>query len=235
MTSPSATPKPKIAAVVPALDEAATIAAVVRALKSAPSVSEVIVVDDGSTDRTAAVARAAGADQVISLGARSGKGNALRQGIASTDASVLLFCDADFLGFGPEHAESLIAPVVSGQAMMCVGLRDRGPFIVAFERLLPWIGGERALRREVFESVPPELLSGFRVELALNASCRAKALPVAAVVSWGVSQRRKIQKRGLLRGLWDYFGMLWEMAHVLVVLRLRRDELRGTDYSKTLS
>ena len=110
--------------------------------------------------------------------------------------------------------------------MMCVGLRDRGPAVIALERLLPCIGGERALRREVFESVPPELLDGFRVELALNASCRAKQLPVATVVSWGVGQRRKMQKRGLFRGLKDYFGMVWDMTQAVVALRLRRAELR---------
>lgn len=214
MTSPSATIE--IAAIVPALNEEQTIAAVVRALKSAPSISEVVVVDDGSTDRTAEVARTAGADRVISLPTRSGKGNALCQGVAATAAPVLLFCDADFLGFGPEHAEALVAPVLSGQAMMCVGLRDRGPLVIALEKLLPKIGGERALRREVFESVPPERLAGFRVELALNAACRAKRLPVATVVSKGVGQRRKIEKRGLFRGLYDYFGMVWDLIQATV-------------------
>jgi hypothetical protein len=109
---------------------------------------------------------------------------------------------------------------------MCVGLRDRGPVIIALEKLLPKIGGERALRREVFESIPPDLLEGFRVELALNAACQAKDLPVASVVSWGVGQRRKIEKRGLFRGLVDYSGMVWDLAQAVVTLRLRRAELR---------
>lgn len=225
MTSPSAITK--VAAIIPALNEEPTIAAVVRALKSAPSISEVIVVDDGSHDRTAATARAVGADKVISLPTQSGKGNALSQGVAATDAQVLLFCDADFLGFGPEHAESLLKPVLSGRAMMCVGLRDRGSVITALERFLPRIGGERALRREVFESVPPKLLAGFQVELALNASCRARGLPVESVVSRGLSQRRKTQKRGLIRGVIDYFGMVWDLVRAVVVLKLHRAELRS--------
>lgn len=226
MTSPCGAAKPRVAAIIPALDEEPTIAAVIGALKAAPSIDEVIVVSDGSADRTAVAARAAGADLVIELPERSGKGNALAQGVAATAAPVLLFCDADFLGFGPEHAEVLLLPVLAERARMCVGLRDRGPWLTYLERLLPFIGGERALRREVFEAIPEDLRAGFRVELALNAACRANSSPVATAVSWGVSQRRKIQKRGLISGLIDYFAMVLELGHAVVVLHLRRKELQ---------
>ena len=68
----------KVAAVIPAYNEERTVASVVRAVREAPSISEVIVVDDGSTDRTAQVARQAGA-RVVHLETNVGKGGAMKR------------------------------------------------------------------------------------------------------------------------------------------------------------
>ncbi len=88
---------PTIAAIVPARDAAATVAACVSALRTgvvAPL--EVIVVDDGSRDRTAAIAREAGAD-VISRSHPGGPAAARNAGAALARGDVLLFVDADVI------------------------------------------------------------------------------------------------------------------------------------------
>jgi hypothetical protein len=69
----------RLAIVVPALDEEASIAEVVAAFRAVPAVDEVVVVDNASRDRTAECARAAGAHVLIE--ARPGYGSALRSGI----------------------------------------------------------------------------------------------------------------------------------------------------------
>jgi glycosyltransferase involved in cell wall biosynthesis len=221
MTSPSA--RAEVAAIVPAFNEEKTVGAVVRVLKSCPSIGEVIVVSDGSTDRTADEARAAGADRVLHLPVNKGKGGAMRHAASFTDAAILFFCDADLLGFKPGHAEAIIRPVAEGKLAMCVGLRDRGPMLTALEAYLPLISGERALRRKIFDAVPDRHLSGFGVEVALNYVCRANRLPYGAVPEKGLRLVRKMQKVGVLKGLVGYVSMSFQILRTMIAVRLDRN------------
>ncbi|HET9299064.1 MAG TPA: glycosyltransferase family 2 protein [Candidatus Polarisedimenticolaceae bacterium] len=114
----------RVTAVIPALDEEEAIAGVVRAVRSA-LVSEVIVVDNGSTDCTAERARRAGA-RVVSQPLR-GYGRACRAGVdaASSLAEVLVFLDGDGSDC-PEVMDRLLAPLEAGTHDFVIGSRIRG-------------------------------------------------------------------------------------------------------------
>lgn len=87
----------------------------------------VLVIDDGSTDATASRARAAGAE-VISLDENRGLGAAVRVGLAAAidrGAGAVAFCDADG-EYPPEKLDSLVAPVLAGQADYVAGSRFLG-------------------------------------------------------------------------------------------------------------
>ncbi|HEU0051045.1 MAG TPA: glycosyltransferase family 2 protein, partial [Patescibacteria group bacterium] len=155
-----------VAAVIPAFNEANTIGHIIPILKTSGFFSEVIVVDDGSTDETMNVAKKAGA-QVIQLKKNGGKGSAMRAGVEAAHAPIIFFCDADVLGLTREHLRHLITPVQTRELAMCVGIRDRGWIGTWLARHLPLIGGERVLRREIFSSIPVSYLRGFRAELAM--------------------------------------------------------------------
>ncbi len=220
--------RPRVAAIVPAYNEEKTLGDVVRALKATASIDEVIVVSDGSGDHTAEEAEKSGADRVVRLEKNVGKGGALLSGVRSTAAEILFFCDADFLGLTPLHVERLLAPVLNGRLKMCTGLRDRGPIVTRLIARLPLLSGERALRREVIESVPPRFLDGFRVEMALNYACRVRAWPYGSIPTMGVSQVHKTQKIGLWRGLLAYGKMGWEIGEGLVRVNLAKQEFLRT-------
>jgi glycosyltransferase involved in cell wall biosynthesis len=113
---------PRIVAVIPALDEEASIGLLLGAMPAL--VSQVVVVDNGSHDRTAAVAQAAGA-RVVSE-PRRGYGQACLAGIAAaTDADVLLFLDGDGSD-DPQQATAVLAPILAGEADLVIGSRVLG-------------------------------------------------------------------------------------------------------------
>ena len=92
---------PSLSIVIPAYNEAERLTSTLCALEAHPAASdaELIVVDDGSTDRTAEVAHSLLDDrpgaQVISLAENRGKGAAVRTGVAAATGSIIVFMDAD--------------------------------------------------------------------------------------------------------------------------------------------
>lgn len=162
--------------VMAALDEAASVAEVVRSLPSTVCGldTECLLVDDGSTDATAEVARSAGA-LVCSLASNLGQGVALRSGYrlaALRGAQVVVTMDADGQ-FDPDEMAGLVEPVVAGRADMVQGSRRLGASqttdrlraagVIVFGALVSALtgaritdpaNGYRAFRPEVPQRVP---------------------------------------------------------------------------------
>ncbi|MBU1033048.1 MAG: glycosyltransferase family 2 protein [Patescibacteria group bacterium] len=217
------TPKKSVvAAIVPAYNEEETIGPVVKALSDSKMFRDIIVISDGSTDRTVELAKKNGATLAHQFPINRGKGAALQHGVAHTDAPIVFFCDADLRGFTIKHIEGVIKPVVDGKLAMNVALRDRGKFFMKIAHHLPLIGGERAMQRHIFENVPDKYLQGFMIESALNYFCRSRGLPYGAVACFGLSMRRKMEKVGFVRGLWGYFVMGLQIAKAMIIVRWSR-------------
>ncbi|GLW66786.1 glucosyl-3-phosphoglycerate synthase [Actinomadura rubrobrunea] len=141
----------RISVVLPARDEEATVGAIVAAIREdlverAPLVDEIVVIDSRSTDRTAAVAAAAGArvvaqDAVLpEHGRMSGKGEALWKSLAVTAGDVIVFVDADLRGFTSSYVTGLLGPLLTDPAVGYVkGCYDRP--LVAGDRPIEGGGG----------------------------------------------------------------------------------------------
>ncbi len=113
----------KIVAVIPALNEEGSIGRVVAAVPR-DLVAEIIVVNNGSTDRTAEVASAAGARVVTEL--ERGYGAACKAGLdAAADADILVYLDGD-ASDRPEELVNVLDPVVRGEADLVIGSRLLG-------------------------------------------------------------------------------------------------------------
>jgi glycosyltransferase involved in cell wall biosynthesis len=115
----------RIAVIIPALNEEEPIADVVRACLTTGLPDEVIVVDNGSTDRTAERARSAGAKVVAEPA--PGYGRACAAGIRalSPECKIVVFLDGDGSDC-PELMERLVRPIAEGERDFVIGSRTRG-------------------------------------------------------------------------------------------------------------
>ncbi|MCY3950742.1 MAG: glycosyltransferase [Acidimicrobiaceae bacterium] len=181
-------------AIVPAFDRADTVGATVTALRTVPDVLDVIVVDDGSRDRTAAAAAAAGA-RVIELARNRGKAAAVAAGVAASGApDVYLLIDAD-LGSSAALAADLLQPVALGEADMTIaifgGAESPSGFglVKAFAarvlrsetglELAEPLSGQRAVRGPLMRSL--QLAPGFGLEIGLTLDAADRGARISEV------------------------------------------------------
>ena len=197
-----------VVAIIPALNEELAIGDVVGAIPAA-LVTETIVVDNGSTDRTAEVARAAGA-RVIAEPLR-GYGAACLAGVRAAErADILVFLDGD-RSDDPAEMSRVLAPIVEGRADLVIGSRVHGAapgalgpqqrlgnrVVTGAVRLLYGLrlsdlGPFRAVRGEVLRALEMRDLSyGWPVEMIVKAArkgYRVMEVPVSCRPRLGKSK-----------------------------------------------
>ena len=223
---------PVVVAIIPARNEEGAIGKVVGALPR-DLVRRVIVVDNGSTDRTADVARAAGAT-VVPL-AQPGYGRACATGVAAAgDAEIILFLDGDYSDF-PEEAHLLLAPILANEADLVIGSRLRGRrepgalpphqlfgnwLVSGLMRLLYGVqvtdlGPFRAIRAELLASLAMEQMTyGWPSEMMVKSARRG-----ARIAEVPVSYRKRIGRskisgtvRGTILATYYIFGVTLRYA-----------------------
>jgi glycosyltransferase involved in cell wall biosynthesis len=204
-------------AIVAAYNEERTIAAVLRALTASSLIDEIIVVSDGSQDATVEIARTFEGVRTVALRENHGKGFAMAVGVANASYGTLFFCDGDMYNVTEEHIEALVTPVLRGDCDMNIGVRNRGE-VANFMHLKlkcgPILSGIRVMRREVFETVPPQYQSHYKIEAALNCFCARAGYRQAETVIYGLDHVIKESKRGLADGL----HARWKMSREVFLL-----------------
>lgn len=217
--------------IIPALNEEAAIGGVVQSVRN--RVDQVIVVDNGSTDRTADRASDAGAD-VIHV-AKAGYGRACLAGVAaSRDAELIIFMDGDGAD-DPNDLSALIDPILSGRVDFVIGSRllgktERGALTTAqrfgnrlatgLMRLI-WggqftdLGPFRAITRSAYDALDMRAETyGWTVEMqvrALKQNLRYTEVPVAYRRRIGVSKISGTVKGVCLAG-WFILGTIFKEA-----------------------
>jgi len=205
------TGRAKITAVVPAYNEAARIGRVLEVLTAYPHFREIIVVDDGSTDGTGAVAQKFSAQggpasgwgiRVVRNPANLGKGYAMDRGVGLAQSEIIFFSDADVEGLTTETIAELVAPVVKGEVDMMIGMNNRRWYLVhEMLAFVPLLGGERAVTKNLWQKVPEYYKRHFRVEVALNFFAIYYGRGYQYKILNGVTQTVKEIKYGFGEGL----------------------------------
>ncbi len=180
-----------IKAVIPALDEESAIGAVIR---NAPSfLAGIIVVDNGSRDRTAEVAAESGAQVIVET--RRGYGRACKAGIAAAlPCDIILFMDADGAD-DPADAARLIAPIVLGRSDLVIGSRPAGTVDAGALTLPQGVGNRLATALiDLFWGVRFTDLGPFR---AISAPALQRLAMDDNAFGWTVEMQARAAKLGL--------------------------------------
>lgn len=223
-----------VSVVIPALNEEEPIADVVRGCLATGIPAEVIVVDNGSIDRTAERARDAGARVVA---AARGYGRACAAGVAaiSPECEIIVFLDGDGSDC-PELMHTLVQPIIAGAADFVIGSRTRGErepgSMNAHQLLAGWmIGGAvrllyrvrytdmcpfRAIRRDALMRLGMrESTYGWNLEMqmrAARAGLRVLELPVAHRRRAGGASKVSGNLRGTIKASWRILTVFVRIA-----------------------
>lgn len=151
-----------ITVLIPCLNEEVAIGKVVRDFRKYLPEARVVVYDNDSTDKTAQVARDAGAEVVCEP--QRGKGNVVRSMFEQTDADIYVLVDGDDT-YPAEEVQKLIAPVAEGKADMVVGDRLSSSYFSENKRPFHNMGNRlvRSLVNRLFKRRLADIMSGYRV------------------------------------------------------------------------
>ena len=213
---------PTVTVIVAAYNEEKTLGDVLGVLTRSPLIDEVIVVSDGSTDRTVEIARSFDV-KTIALHENAGKGYAMRIGVDNAEHDILFFVDGDMYNVSEEHIETLVVPVVRGECDMNIGVRNRGRvlnFLHLQMQCGPVLSGIRVMKREVFEAVPPQYQARYKIEAALNCFCSRAGYLQRHTIIHNLNHVLKESKRGLYDGLVSRGEMVRQVGLVLLDLHV---------------
>lgn len=184
--------------ILPCLNEAAAIAGVIGGFRTALPEAQIFVIDNGSTDGTADVARASGAE--VLLEPRRGKGNAVRRAFTGIDADVYVMADGDGT-YDASQAPRLIDLMTRERLDMVVGTRRKTTDAAYragheggnrfFNRVLKMLFGSEF--KDIFSGYRifsdryvksfPALSDGFEIETEMTIHAILLRMPVAEVES----------------------------------------------------
>jgi glycosyltransferase involved in cell wall biosynthesis len=210
----------KLAVIIPAFNEEDSISSVILSVRRSIGMAmptEIVVVDDGSTDSTSFRARHAGADYIVRHSIRSGVGQAVKTGIQkalAVGADIIVNIDADGQ-FDAKEISSLIGPIVAGKAGLVLGSRfkdgavDRIPIfkrigniatsgvvsILVGKRLLDTQCGFRAFSREAAQRMHLSGVFTYTQEMVLNSAFRGtKMMEVPVSVRYFKNRKSRVVK-----------------------------------------
>ena len=228
---------PYISIIIPAYNEEDKIKDTLESIKSIETINQIIVVDDGSSDKTTEKASQVQSEKikVFTLDKNKGKGFALNYGlkIAMENADIIGFLDGD-LGNSSSEVEKLITPIINNEADVIIakfppakkkgglgfvkGLAKQSVLDMTGEELDATLSGQRLFKNEVlqqFEEIP----FGYGVEVGMTIDILKKGYKIKEVlVNMTHSETGRDLKGFIHRGKQYY--------HIKKVLRKKKKEWR---------
>jgi glycosyltransferase involved in cell wall biosynthesis len=227
----SSTAAPRIAVILPCFNEEASVASTVRGFREALPSAKIYVYDNRSTDRTAAVAREAGAE--VRSESRRGKGNVVRRAFADLDADVFVIADGDGT-YDAAVAPTMVGLLLQERLDMVIGIRRhdeaeayRAGHVIGnwmFNRVVTSMFGKglsdifsgyRVMSRRLVKSFPA-MSEGFEIEAELSIHALQLRMPMREV------ETRYAKRQGSQSKLRTYRDGALILGHIVRLRRLLR-------------
>ena len=206
----------KVAAIIPSYNEERTIRHTIHVIQHVEEINEIIVVNDGSQDRTAEIVSEELGVILVNLPENRGKGGAIRAGIDRTNADVILLLDADLIGLSRQHISDLLTPALDGRAKTTMGVFTGGRPVTDFaQKLAPKLSGQRAILRDILAKI--DIADArYGVEVAINLYLEDHGIEIYEVELANLTHHTKEEKMGFFKGFSARAVMYYDVVKILL-------------------
>lgn len=196
----------KISAIIPAYNEEMRIINVLEPISKFPLITEIVVVDDGSQDRTSlAVSEYSNKYSninLIQMSQNKGKAEAIKIALQNCDCDIILLLDADLIGLTTNHIESLILPLLEEEVEMTIGVFQSGRFLTDLaQKIAPNLSGQRAFMGYLRDDILDLNMSGYSLEMAISKYIQRNNIRTKQILLKDISHVMKEEKVGLSKGM----------------------------------
>jgi len=205
----------KVSAVICAYNEERTIGDIIMVMSQCVLLNEIIVVNDGSTDKTAAIINRLGKEinlKFIDLPENKGKGYAMANGVEQSTGEIIVFIDADLSDLHQKHIEKLIIPILNNEADMVLGLPTETIINYSINPFRSITGQRALLKADIIPILNKIRASGFGAETLINLFYKANGKKVKYTTLFGLKHSAKFQKTSIIKATRQFASMGQEIA-----------------------
>ncbi len=201
-----------ISCIMPAYNEEKNIQRVLDVVSTYSRFSQVIVIDDGSDDRTTQIAKsyqqACPVLKVITLPKKNGKAGVIKRGVFEAKGDLIVMLDSDLIGLTHRNIDALIEPVVSKEVDQTVLDRagDRTP-IWGWTNCAKYFGGERAFWKKDFLGIDIPDNAGYLLEITSNLHYIQQGKTIRTIFCSNLYTVHQFNKMDMISGLRNYVQM----------------------------
>ena len=210
----------KISVVIAAYNEETRISEVLKVVEHHPLIDEVIVVNDGSKDKTSEVVKKFDV-KLIENEHNMGKTLTVKRGISLAKNDLIMMLDADLMGLESDSITKLAKPVLDGRVEWTLSVRGNSLLIYKLAKM-DHVSGERIIPKEFFDD--PEIWSkpeiGYGLETLLNKSLIDRKKTFCSVYLPELIVTTKVTKDGFWKGFIGEFKMLYQIRQVMTLHRI---------------
>lgn len=198
--------------IIPFYNEEDRILQVLEVVTQIKGISQIICIDDGSTDDSSDRILARWPQiTLIRLPYNQGKAAAIRQGVNLATNENILLMDADLQSINKEEVEKAIQAIAQHNLDMLILRRINAPWFVKFDRGDTLLSGERIVKRKDLIHILNQEVNHYQVELAINLYMQKHNRNVRWM-PWSATNTYKAKKIGLVKGYKKEFKMFTDIV-----------------------